>query len=181
VLIDNLGVDRAQLIDELNDNKRPKSQPILVKQNAGDADRAWVTAHEYEHPEITIDYSPQRVYPHGRVASHVLGYIGEISPKQLENPKYADQGYKAGDIIGLGGIEAIYDKILRGENGVRRVVVDSRGRPIGELERKEPIKGQDVVTTIDLDLQMTAEQQFYAGHETGALVALNPQNGEILA
>src|SRR5215813_5130099 len=180
-LVENLNLDRTTLVDELNDKFRPKSQPILVKQNANAADRAWVSAHEFEHPEITIEYQPQRLYPYGKLAAHVLGYIGEISQKQLEDPRYKDQGYKSGDIIGLGGIEAVYDKELRGVDGTRRMIVDSRGRPLAELPKIEPIRGQDIVTTIDLDLQKVAEQEFYSKGETGALIALNPQDGEILA
>jgi len=114
-------------------------------------------------------------------AAHVLGYVGEISPKQLENRRYIEGGYKPGDIIGLGGIEASYDKILRGQNGMRRVIVDSHGRPKAELERIEPIRGPDIVTTLDFDIQKVAEDQFYSQHHTGAAVVMNPQNGEILA
>lgn len=180
-LVENLGVDRAELLTELGNHKRPPSQPILVKQNAGDADRAWVAAHELEHPEISVEQQPQRIYKFGKTAAHIVGYIGEISPKQLELPRYQDAGYKSGDIIGLGGIEAVYDKLLRGEDGMRRVIVDSRGRPVAELEKKEPIKGQDIVTTIDIDIQKVAEDQFYSKHDTGSAIALNPQNGEILA
>jgi penicillin-binding protein 2 len=131
-----------------------------------------------EYPEIRIERQPQRRYPRGKLAAHVLGYIGEISPKQLEDPKYAD--YRAGDIIGLGGIEAYYDRILRGENGMRRLVVDSRGRPIRELERIEPKKGQDIISTIDLEIQEVAEEQFDVAGHTGVAIAMNPQNGEIL-
>ncbi len=181
VLVENLDVDPERIKAELNDIKRPKSQPILVKQNATDADRAYVSAHEYEHPEIAIEQQPQRRYRYGRLAAHVLGYIGEISPKQLELPRYVEAGYKSGDIIGQGGIEAVYDKILRGKDGMRRVIVDSRGRPVRELETIEPIKGQDIITTLDLDIQKVAEDQFYNLHHTGAAIALNPQNGEILA
>src|SRR5215213_2338779 len=178
-LVENLGVDRDQLVAELNDSKRPKSQPILVKQNASAGDRAWVAAHEFENPEIQIEFQPQRIYPNLKLAAHVLGYIGEVSSKQLENPKFAD--YKSGDIIGKGGIEAIYDRILRGKEGMRRLIVDSRGRPIRELQKVEPIKGQDVYTTLDLDIQKVAELEFDKTGDTGAAVAMNPQNGEILA
>jgi penicillin-binding protein 2 len=159
-LVENLGVDRKELTDELNDKFRPGSQPILVKQNALASDRAWIAGHELEHPEIKVEEQPQRIYKYGNLASHVLGYIGEISPKQLEYTRYKDAGYKSGDIIGQGGIEAVYDKILRGQNGMRRVIVDSRGRPVAELERIEPIKGQDIVTTLDFDLQTLAENLF---------------------
>jgi penicillin-binding protein 2 len=178
-LVENLGVDRDQLVSELRNHLRPKSQPILVKQNAGEADRAWVSARELEHPEIQIDPQPQRLYPHGKLASHVLGYIGEISAAELERPKYA--GYKMGDIIGKGGIESVYDSILRGVDGKRRVVVDSRGRPIRELETVEAIKGQDIVTSLDIDVQRVAEEEFDKSGDTGAAVAMDPRNGEIIA
>lgn len=178
-LVQNLDIDRGELLVELNDPLRPKSQPILVKQNASLADRAWVAAHELEHPEITIDQQPQRVYKYGKLAAHLLGYIGQVNPKQLEKPEFA--GYKSGDIIGQDGIEFKYDRELRGQDGMRRVIVDSRGMPKAELARIEPIKGQDIILTLDLDLQKVAEQQFYSKNETGAAVVLNPQNGEILA
>lgn len=180
-LAENLDVDRGDVLAELNNPFRAKSQPILVKQNASRADLAWVAAHELEHPEISIDEQPQRIYKYGKLAAHVLGYIGQVNPKQLDLPAFKEAGYKAGDIIGQGGIEAVYDRVLRGKDGMRRVIVDSRGVPKAELERIEPVKGQDVKTTIDLDLQMLAENLFTSKNETGALVALNPQDGEILA
>lgn len=178
-LVENIGVDRDQLLTELHNPLRPKSQPILVKQNAEAGDRAWVSAHELEHPEIQVDPQPQRLYPLGKLASHVLGYIGEISAADLEKPRYS--GYKMGDIIGKGGIESVYDQILRGVDGKRRVVVDSRGRPIRELEKVEAIKGQDIVTALDIDVQRVAEEEFDKSGDTGAAVAMDPRNGEIIA
>ncbi len=180
-LVGNVNVDRGELLAALNDPLRPKSQPILIKQNASAADRQWIAAHELEHPEISIEEQPQRIYKYGKLASHLLGYIGQVNPKQLELPAFKDAGYKSGDIIGQGGIEAVYDRVLRGKDGMRRVIVDSRGIPKAELERIDPIKGQDLIITLDLDIQKIAEQQFYSKNETGACVALNPQNGEILA
>ena len=180
-LVENVNVDRGELLASLNDPLRPKSQPILIKQNASAADRQWIAAHELEHPEISIEEQPQRIYKYGKLASHLLGYIGQVNPKQLELAAFRDAGYKSGDIIGQGGIEAVYDRVLRGKDGMRRVIVDSRGIPKAELERIDPIKGQDLIITLDLDIQKIAEQQFYSKNETGACVALNPQNGEILA
>ncbi|HUK91099.1 MAG TPA: penicillin-binding protein 2 [Blastocatellia bacterium] len=180
-LVDNMGVDRTQLLADLNDPKRPKSQPVLVKQNASVADRSWSAAHDYEHPEIQMDQEPQRLYKYGELAANVIGYIGEVSSKELEDPRLIEEGYKPGDIVGKGGIEKTYDKILRGKNGMRRVVVDSRGRPIRELERVEPIKGQDLITTLDIDVQRVAEAQFDDARQTGAAIAEDPQTGEIIA
>lgn len=181
VLSDNLGVDRNQVTSDLNDPRRPKSQPIVVKQNASDADRAWVAGHQYEHPEISLERQPQRLYPNGKLACHVLGYIGEIGAKQLEDPAYVSAGYRSGDIIGQDGIEKVYDRILRGKDGKRIVVVDSRGRLITELESVEPIKGQDIVTTLDSDVQRVAEEQFDATGDTGAAIVMDTRTGDILA
>ena len=179
-MVEHLNIDRAEVMSQLTDTKRPKSQPVLVKQNATQADLQWVPAHEYEHPEITAEEQPQRIYKYGTLASQVLGYIGQISSTQLEEPKFQDLGYKAGDIIGQAGLERSYDQILRGKNGKRKVVVDSRGRTILELQREEPIRGQDIMTTLDLDLQKAAEEQFDQAGQTGTAVAMNPQTGEIL-
>jgi penicillin-binding protein 2 len=180
-LVDNFKVEEEFIRTAFNDPKRPKSLPVLVKQNAERSDMAWVAAHEYEHPEISIEEQPQRIYPYGKLASHALGYVGEISTQQLESPKYAEAGYKQGDVIGQGGLEATYDKILRGRNGVKRMLVDSRGRPIRVLSEIPPTKGQDLITTIDLDIQQVAEEQFDKSGDTGVAIATNPQNGEVLA
>lgn len=180
-LVRYFGVDREQIVAELHNTKRSKSLPILVKQNAGEADRAWIAAHGFDYPEINIELQPQRRYPHSKLAAHVLGYIGEISPKQLEAPRYADAGYKPGDIIGLSGIESYYDKELRGENGVKRVIVDSRGVPLQTLDEIPPRKGRDIFTTLDIDIQQVAEETFDSAGQQGVAIAMNPQNGEILA
>src|SRR5262245_53820658 len=180
-LVENLNVSRDDALREINNPNRPKTDPILIKQNVGASDRAWIVAHQEEHPEITIDEQPQRVYPYGKTACHAIGYVGQISPKQLENPKYQEAGYKVGDIIGQGGIEAYYDKLLRGKNGVRRVIVDSRGRMVRELERIPPIKGQDLVLSLDLDIQQVAEEEFEKTNDRGAAIAMDTRSGEIIA
>ncbi len=179
-LVENLNVSRDEALQEITKPNRPKTDPILIKQNVGAGDRAWVAAHQEEHPEITIDEQPQRVYPYGKTACHAIGYIGQISPKQLENPKYQDAGYKVGDIIGQGGIEAYYDKLLRGKNGVRRVIVDSRGRMVRELDSIPPIKGQDLLLSLDLEIQQVAEREFEKLNDKGAAIAMDTRTGEIL-
>src|ERR1041385_7217384 len=114
--------------------------------------------------------------------AHVLGYVGEISPEQLKQQALKDKGLKPGDIIGQSGIEQIYDDYLRGTDGYREGVVDSRGRIQDELETVNPIPGRDLVATIDLDLQKSAEEQLEASvTKRGVIVAMDPNNGEILA
>jgi penicillin-binding protein 2 len=176
-----LGVDRQYLLERLAwIKKQPGSEAMVIKENATSDDIAWVEAHGLEFPELQVELQPQRFYPHGKAMAHVLGYVGEISPKQLEKPEY--EGFKAGDIIGKGGLEQHYDKYLRGVPGYRKVLVDSRGRVQDELEVVQPQSGQDLISTIDLDLQMAAEEQLEnSATKRGTIVAMNPNNGEILA
>jgi penicillin-binding protein 2 len=111
---------------------------------------------------------------------HVLGYVGEISPDQLKQPEY--KGYKPGDVIGQDGVEAVYDEYLRGRDGYRKVIVDSRGHIQSEVERVEPQSGQDIVITIDLDLQKAAEDQLRKSPQgRGVIISMDPNNDEVLA
>src|SRR5437764_2058545 len=139
-------------------------------------------AHELEFPELRKEEEPQRRYPENGTLCHVLGYVGEVSPEQLELPEYKEKGYKPGDIIGQEGLEKVYDEYLRGRDGYRKVIVDSRGHIQNEVERVEPQSGQDIVTTIDLDLQEAAEDQLRKSPQgRGVIIAMDPNNGEIFA
>jgi len=180
-LADGLAID-GDLLKERFDQITPAFESLLVKQNATPNDIAWVEAHNLEFPELRVEQQPQRRYPENGMLAHVLGYVGEISPEQLKQPVFKDKGLKPGDIIGQSGIEQIYDDYLRGTEGYREVVVDSRGRIQDELETVNPIPGRDVVTTIDLDLQKSAEEQLATSvTKRGVIVAVDPNNGEILA
>ena len=160
----------------------PAFESIQVKQDATPGDIAWVEAHNLEYPELRVEQQPQRRYPANGSLAHVLGYVGEISPEQLKQQASKDKGLKPGDIIGLSGIEQIYDDYLRGRDGYREVVVDSRGRIQDELETVPPIPGRDLVTTIDLDLQNAAEEQLKNSvTQRGVIISMDPNNGEILA
>ncbi len=160
----------------------PAFESIMVKQGATPGDLAWVEAHNLEFPELRVEKQPQRRYPDNGSLAHVLGYVGEISPEQLKQQASKDRGLKPGDIVGLSGIEQIYDDYLRGRDGYREVVVDSRGRIQDEIEIVDPIPGRDLVTTIDLDLQLAAEEQLAkSATQRGVIIATDPNNGEILA
>ena len=160
----------------------PAFESILVKQDATPGDIAWVESRNLEYPELRVEQQPQRKYPANGSLAHVLGYVGEISPDQLKQQVSKDKGLKPGDIIGLSGLEQIYDDYLRGKDGYREVVVDSRGRIQDEIEIVDPIPGRDLITTIDLDLQHAAEDQLAnSATKRGVLIAMDPNNGEILA
>ncbi len=168
-------VERLNLIKKQND-----FETLVLKESASMQDIAWVESHSLEFPELRIEQQPQRFYPHGTMLAHVLGYVGEISPKQLESDEY--KGLRPGDIIGKGGLEQSYDEFLRGRPGYRKVIVDSRGRVQTEIEIVKPQSGQDLISTIDLDIQIAAEQQLAASvTKRGTIIATDPNNGEILA
>ena len=180
-LAEGLAID-GDLLKERFDQITPAFESILVKQDASPNDIAWVEAHNLEFPELRVEQQPQRRYPENGMLAHVLGYVGEISPEQLKQQVLKDKGLKPGDIIGQSGIEQIYDDYLRGTDGYREVVVDSRGRIQDELETVNPIPGRDLIITVDLDLQKSAEEQLATSvTKRGVIVAVDPNNGEILA
>ena len=169
--------ERFLLVDSM-----PAFESVKVKEDASPGDIAWVEAHTLEYPELRVEQQPQRQYPANGSLAHVLGYVGEISPEQLKQPATKDKGLKPGDTIGLSGLEQIYDDYLRGKDGYREVVVDSRGRIQAEIEIVPPTPGRDLVSTIDLDLQKAAEEQLENSvTKRGVIIAMDPNNGEILA
>ena len=178
-----LGLERQFVIERLNLIKKQNDfETMVLKENATMQDIAWVESHTIEFPELLVELQPQRFYPLGTVLSHVLGYVGEISPAQLEKPEFKEKGFRPGDIIGKGGLEQYYDEFLRGRPGYRKVIVDSRGRVQSEIARVPPQAGMDLFTTIDLDLQMAAEQSLdTSATKRGTIIATDPNNGEILA
>jgi penicillin-binding protein 2 len=178
-----LGVDMEELTARFEQLKsEPAFESFMIKENVSPADIAWVDAHGLEFPELRVELQPQRRYPENGTLCHVLGYVGEISPEQLESPQYKEKGLKPGDIVGQDGLEKVYDEYLRGKDGYRKVIVDSRGHIQSEVERVEPQPGQDLVSTIDLDLQLTAEDQLRKSPQgRGVMIAMDPNNGEILA
>lgn len=137
-----------------------------------------------QYPGVVIEVTPIRDYILKQEGAHTFGYVSEINDTELEKMK--DEGYKSGDIIGKFGLEKVYDKELRGENGGQQVEVDVSGKPVQILGRKEPVPGDDLELTIDINLQQAAEkavdeQLTQIGAHAAAAVVMNPQTGEILA
>src|SRR5918998_1615564 len=183
-----LGMTRELLRERFEEVARqPAFEFVTVKEAATPADIAWVEAHGVEYPELSIREQPQRRYPDNGTLAHVLGYVGEISPEQLKQPRFKDPAvnpfvkdnpYRQGDIIGQEGLESTYDRYLRGRDGYREVEVDSRGRIQRELAVVAPQPGQDLVTAIDLDLQLRAEEQLRnSRNQRGVIVTMDPNNG----
>ncbi len=155
----------------------PGYQPIPIKDDVTADEQAFIEAHRNELPELeTIDVE-RRLYPRDGFAAHLIGYVGEVSEDDLNNPRFAY--YEPGDVVGKAGVEETYDELLRGTDGSRDVIVDSHGREVGYIGIQHAIPGQDLRLTIDNDLQRAAELAL--GDRTGAIVAMDPRNGEILA
>jgi penicillin-binding protein 2 len=100
--------------------KQNDFETLVLKDNASMQDIAWVESHLLEFPELRVELQPQRFYPYGTQMAHFLGYVGEISPKQLESEEYKQKGLRPGDIIGKAGLEQWYDEYLRGKPGYRK-------------------------------------------------------------
>jgi penicillin-binding protein 2 len=155
----------------------PGYQPIPIKDDVTADEQAFIEAHRNELPELeTIDVE-RRLYPRDGFAAHLIGYVGEVSEDDLNNPRFAY--YEPGDVVGKAGVEETYDALLRGTDGSRDVIVDSHGREVGYIGIQHAIPGQDLKLTIDNDLQRAAELAL--GDRNGAIVAMDPRNGDILA
>jgi penicillin-binding protein 2 len=152
-------------------------QPAVIKEDLSMEDVAYLLAHQPEHPELGIVKQPRRLYRYGNLAAHVLGYVGEISLEQLQQLEFAQN--KPSNLVGQYGVERSHNQTLTGIDGLRRVLVDSRGRNLGDVENVAPIIGKPLKMTIDLDLQEIAESGL--GNDTGAMVAFDARTGEIMA
>jgi penicillin-binding protein 2 len=133
--------------------------------------------HRSELIGVEVDNEATRMYPNGELGAQVLGYIGEITGEELDKRKA--QGYRLGDVIGKMGIESAYENDLRGTWGGQQVEVDGTGRIVRILGQKPSLPGKDITLTLDLDVQKAAEQAL--GNRPGAVVALDPRNGAVLA
>ena len=155
----------------------PKYEAIPLKQDITQDEQAFIEAHRNELPELEMRDEQRRLYPRDGFAAHMIGYVGEVSEQDLNSPKF--DFYEPGDVVGKSGIEETYDALLRGTDGSRDIIVNSHGKEVGQLGQVLAIPGKDLRLTIDLDLQRVAEQVMEG--KTGALVAMDPHTGEILA
>ncbi len=179
-IADGLGIEIGDLKDQLENTKNlPKFQPIVIKPEATSADVAFIESHRSDIPLLEMLMVQRRRYLPGGFMSHASGYVGEVSEQQIE----ASNGrLRPGDLAGKTGLERQYNDILTGTDGMRRVVVNSVGKEVkelGHLAQQEPIPGKQIQLTIDYDLQQVAEQSL--GVRPGAVIALDPRTGEVLA
>ncbi|MGH9527208.1 MAG: penicillin-binding protein 2, partial [Terriglobales bacterium] len=152
----------------------PIYQPIVLKEDITPADVAFIDSHRDQFPELETMTISRRLYPSDGYAAQVLGYVGEATPADMARFHVA-----AGTLVGKSGLEQYYNQWLMGKDGLRRVVVNSRGQVMGHLPGIPPTPGHDLRTTLDGAVQNAAEEAI--GDRWGAVVALDPRSGQILA
>ena len=152
-------------------------KPVCLKRDMSRDELASIESHRFDLPGVMIHVRPQRHYFYKGFASHVLGYLGEISENQLLSGRFPKN--RTGDLIGKRGVELKWQTQLNGIRGGEQVEVDAVGRKIAVVSRKDPTSGANICLTIDKRLQFLAEKSLQEKH--GAVVAINPSNGEILA
>lgn len=175
-----LGISEAEVARRIEKGKAaPPSQPLTIAEDLTIPQVASIETGKLTFPALSVESTASRNYPNGTIAAHVLGYMGEATAAELKRRAEL----RMGDLVGRRGVELVYDTELRGKDGAKFIVVDSHGRvkeEYGKLSR-EPVRGQNIYLTIDLDLQRKAEQFFMENEMVGSCVVLDPRSGEVLA
>jgi len=183
-----IGKDEAEIRQKLETHALPY-EPVRVATNVPLELVTYIEEHQEDFPGVLVDITPVRHYPYGTVLAHVLGYVQEIKPEQLE--KHKEEGYKLGDPYGQDGLEFVFENYLRGKDGARYLEVDSMGRPVRDLGLSAPVAGANLISTIDLNIQRVSEEALKRGINAarkegfpapgGAVVVQQVNTGEILA
>ena len=157
--------------------KRPPFKPVKIKSDIDWNELALLEFNRVHLPGLIVDVRPRRAYHYDDLASHLIGYLGEVDENDLRQSK--DSPYRLGAFIGKYGVECQWETDLRGVDGGRQIEVDALGREIKPLRSVDPFPGNNLILTIDLDLQQVAEEAFQ--DKRGALIAMDPKTGKILA
>src|SRR6266851_4689500 len=155
----------------------PQYQPIFLKDDITPDELAFIKSHRNELPELDTIMAHRRLYPRNGFMAHLIGYVGEVSEGMLNQPRW--ELYNPGDVVGKSGVELQYNQLLMGKNGARRSIVNSRGKEMQSLSETPAVPGQQLKLTLDIDLQIAAEEALEG--KNGAIVAMDPRTGEILA
>jgi penicillin-binding protein 2 len=176
-LAELMGVSAQTITDKLE--QEGYNSPNLVRVSTAISPKLVTVLSEHSRELTGVKVEPEavRYYPNGDVAAHVLGYAGELTAEEF--PKLREKGYRPGDVIGKAGVEYAFETMLRGEWGGQQVEVDAFGKVLRILGQKPPKAGNAVKLTVDLDLEKAVEK--ILGDQQGGIVAMNPNNGEILA
>lgn len=176
-VIKKLNVKEEDFNNKLAKGKRlPSYYNILIKEELTWKETALVENSMHEYSGLNVEVNPKREFLYDNVFSHVIGYLGEINDYELEKKK--SKGYRFGDTIGKYGLEQVFEEHLKGKHGGREVEVDAFGRHIKVMKEVATTPGQDITLTIDLKTQIEAYKALKG--KSGAVVALNPNNGKVL-
>jgi penicillin-binding protein 2 len=191
-----LNMSPRQIVALLRGRVGDPLTPVTIKSAVHRPQASYILEHQDDFRGVDVHSTTLRHYPYQALAAHILGHVGEISPQQLKEKQYRTGDYRAGDRIGQGGVEGVYDSYLRGKAGLAQLRVDASGRPRGVFKpRMQPQPGDTLKLTIDLQLQQAAERALKDGirfakasgcfgcwaSNGGAIVALDPRNGAIRA
>lgn len=196
-----LGRPAEELRRRTSDPRYSRYRPVPVAEDVTEDVALHLAEHAEEYPGVRVERLSRRAYPHGTLAAHLVGYVGETTPDDLaaQAPSGPDDAYRLGDTIGRTGVERAFEDALRGRPGRTALEVDSRGRVLGVLEERPPVPGHDVVLTLDLGAQQVAEAALAEGlaaaratrdrntedatfaAPAGSVVALDPRDGSVLA
>lgn len=193
-----IATDPGQLRDRLGDERIDRYAPVPVAIGVPEELKIYIEEHPDRFPAVEVERTAVRAYPYGDLAAHTLGFIGQIDQDELDAA--ADETakpYSLNDVIGKSGVEKTYEEHLRGTPGVRRVEVDATGEPVRVINEQPPRPGDDIVLSIDADIQALAEHKLVQGLQEargrtrsgeppnratkGAAVVLDPNNGQVIA
>ncbi len=178
VIAQGLHLDAKEVRERIRKfTSMPQYQPIFLKDDITPDELAFIEAHKNELPELDTIMAHRRLYPRNGFMAHLVGYVGEVTETMLNQPQF--EFYNPGDVVGVSGVEKQYNQVLMGQNGSRRALVDSRGKEVGRLDETPAVPGKQLKLTVDVDLQIAAEEALEG--KNGAIVAIDPRNGEILA
>lgn len=175
-LSDTLKIEQSKLEKTYANKKFTPFAPVPVVEDIKKSQAIVLEENRYLYPSLTVHQNFRRVYPLGKTAAHVLGYVGKINRAKYE--RFQEYGYSQKSIIGYSGVEEYYDSYLKGDQGGLQIEVNSRGRQVRILSIKEPTKGRDISLTIDSRMQKMAEDAL--GEKRGSIIIMDQKNGEIL-
>ncbi len=172
-----LGVEKSEIEEKLNRKDNSPFIPLKIKEGLSFPEIAHVEAGKSDFPGLFVETEVGREYLFGKVGAHIIGYLGKLTPAQFEDPAY--RNFPPDALIGQWGVEEVFDKELRGTPGEKMIEVDALGRELRLIQQRPSVKGQDITLSIDIDIQKACEDEFK--DKAGALVAIKPDTGEILA
>jgi penicillin-binding protein 2 len=179
LIAQGLHMDAKEVRDKIRHfASMPQYRPIYLKEDITPDEEAFIESHRTELPELDTIMAYRRLYPRKGFLAHLIGYVGEVSEDMLNQAQW--EFNNPGDVVGKSGVELQYNQILMGKNGSRQVQVNSHGQEVGKpLDEKPAEQGKPLKLTIDIDLQIAAEEAIEG--KNGAIVAMDPHTGEILA